>query len=342
MGPLHTAGRCDQSSMPHREVIPHPCEGGVVGAGAITDSAAGTARNHVIRLARSLTIASKPAESTPANQIVEVAPSSVDLSMRPRSMMSASVPAATARSVSVQGRTCPDCGRCQAPGGDLHGDRFRVLAQRMRLTKLEHSALILEDSGRRLIVDPGSLTTPLVIGSGTVAVVITHEHADHWSPEQLTRILDKSPDARIFGPAGVARAARGFDVQEVAAGQTHEVGPFRLRFFGSEHAVIHSSIPVIDNVGVLVNEVLYYAGDSFTIPEGVDVPTLAVPAGAPWLKIGEVIDYVTAIAPRRSFPVHEMVLSVAGKKLSNDRIGAATEQGGGEFFPLEPGDTLDL
>ena len=70
--------------------------------------------------------------------------------------------------------------------------------------------------------------------------------------------------------------------------------------------------------------------------------TLAVPAGAPWLKISEVIDYVIAVAPRRSFPVHEMVLSVAGKSLSNARIKSATEEGGGEFFPLKPGDELDL
>ena len=34
-----------------------------------------------------------------------------------------------------------------------------------------------------------------------------------------------------------------------------------------EHAVIHSSIPVIDNVGVLVNDTVYYPGDSLFVPE---------------------------------------------------------------------------
>ena len=121
-----------------------------------------------------------------------------------------------------------------------------------------------------------------------------------------------------------------------------EVGPFRLRFFGGRHAVIHSSIPVIDNVGVLVNDALYYAGDSFAVPEGVEVDVLAAPAGAPWMKIAESMDYVMAVAPRRAFPTHEMVLSQAGKAMSNARLGWATEQGGGEYVPLEPGDTLDF
>ncbi|MFP7759824.1 MBL fold metallo-hydrolase [Marisediminicola sp. LYQ85] len=213
----------------------------------------------------------------------------------------------------------------------------------MKVTKYEHSCLVLEKSGQSLIVDPGMFTTPLSDARGVTAIVITHEHPDHWTPEQLRRILDVNSGATIYGPAGVAAAAGDdVDVTVVAAGDEIEAGPFSLRFFGGTHAEIHRSIPLVDNVGVLVDGELYYAGDSFFIPEGVDIPTLAVPAGAPWLKIGEVIDYVEAIAPRRSFAVHEMVLSVAGKGMSNDRIKAATEKGGGEFFALEPGSSLDL
>lgn len=212
----------------------------------------------------------------------------------------------------------------------------------MKLTKREHSCLVLELAGETLIVDPGSFTLPLGDARDVVAIVITHEHADHWTPEHLRRILEVNPDARIFGPAGVVTAADEFDVTEVKAGDSHEAGPFTLRFFGGTHAVIHRSIPVVDNVGVLVNDELYYAGDSFAIPDGVTVGTLAVPAGAPWLKIGEVMDYVDAVKPRRSLAVHEMVLSVAGKKMSNARIGAVTEKHGGTFLPLEPGESIDL
>jgi L-ascorbate metabolism protein UlaG (beta-lactamase superfamily) len=212
----------------------------------------------------------------------------------------------------------------------------------MKVTKQEHSCLLLESAGKTLVIDPGSFTTPLVGLSDVIGIVVTHEHADHWTADQFERILDRNPDARILGPAGVAAAASDFAVEVVKAGDSVEVGPFSLRFFGGRHAVIHSSIPVVDNLGVLVDDELYYAGDSFTIPEGVEVGTLAVPAGAPWLKIAEVMDYVAAVAPKRSFPVHEMVLSAAGKAMSNARIGSVTEAGGGEFFPLEPGQSIDL
>ena len=212
----------------------------------------------------------------------------------------------------------------------------------MRLTKFEHAALLLEESGKKLFVDPGSFTSPLTDTGGTAAVVITHEHADHWTPDQLKRVLDLNPEVPIFAPEGVAVAAEGFAITVVHAGDTVEAGPFRLRFFGGRHAVIHTSIPIVDNLGVLINDVLYYPGDSFTIPDDVEVEVLAVPAGAPWLKIAETMDYVLAVNPKRSFPTHEMVLARAGKDMANGRIKWATEQGGGEFFPLEPGDSLDL
>ena len=91
----------------------------------------------------------------------------------------------------------------------------------------------------------------------------------------------------------------------------------------------------------LVDGELYYGGDSYTVPP-VPVNTLAAPIGAPWLKIGEAMDYVLAVKPKRSFPIHDMTLSQAGKSMTQDRIRAVTEQGGGEFFVLEPGQSYDL
>jgi L-ascorbate metabolism protein UlaG (beta-lactamase superfamily) len=212
----------------------------------------------------------------------------------------------------------------------------------MRLTKFEHAAILLEHSGKKLFVDPGSFTTALTDTANTVAVVVTHEHADHWTPEQLNRVIEMNPGVPIYGPEGVVAAATGFDVTVVHPDDTVEAGPFTLRFFGGKHAVIHSSIPVVDNLGVLINDAVFYPGDSFTIPEGVEVDVLGVPSSAPWLKAAEFIDYVLEVKPRRSFATHEMVNSVAGKNMANTRIKWATEQHGGEFLALEPGDSIDL
>jgi L-ascorbate metabolism protein UlaG (beta-lactamase superfamily) len=210
----------------------------------------------------------------------------------------------------------------------------------MKVTKYEHATLLLAIGDDTLVIDPGMFLSAVDFGRVS-AVVITHEHGDHWTPDQLGRILEQSPDAAIYGPAGVATAANGFDVKTVKAGDEIEAGPFTLKFFGDKHAMIHESIPVPDNVGVLVNDELYYPGDSYTVPD-VEVGTLAAPIGAPWLKIGEAMDFVLAVKPKRAFYAHDMTLSAAGKKMGSDRLTWATEKNGGEFHTLEVGESLDI
>jgi L-ascorbate metabolism protein UlaG (beta-lactamase superfamily) len=210
----------------------------------------------------------------------------------------------------------------------------------MRVTKREHACLILDDEGQQLVIDPGNQTGP-VSAPGLVAIVITHEHADHWDAEHLATLRAANPNVPIYGPAGVAAAAEDFDITVVAAGERVTAGPFRLRFFGGEHAEIHRSIPLVDNLGVLVNERIYYPGDSYATPD-VPVELLAVPAGAPWLKIGEVMDFVTAVAPKMTFAVHDAPLSPMGLNLAHARIQSSVEAVGGEHHRLSPGDAIEF
>lgn len=212
----------------------------------------------------------------------------------------------------------------------------------MRVKKHEHAALTIEEHGKKLIIDPGSFTLPLHDLRNVVAIVLTHEHPDHWTPEHLTSIRAVVPDAPIFGPEGVAGAAAGFDITIVRPGDTVVVDPFTLTFFGGTHQIIHESLPQIDNVGVLVNEKFYYPGDSYAVPEGVDIALLAAPLGAPWLKIGDAMDYVLAVKPRLAFGTHDMTLSVIGRDMHRARLTWATEQGGGEFLALDPGEHVDV
>lgn len=218
----------------------------------------------------------------------------------------------------------------------------------MRITKYEHACLVVEEAGATLVIDPGSFTRQLDgvsgVDSSVVGVVITHEHADHWTPEQLRAILAVSPDAVVFSTeatrAGAAEA--GIEVDVVGPGDSRTVEPFTLRFFGGRHAIIHSSIPQIDNVGVLVNDALYYPGDSFAVPEGVPVRVLASPCSGPWMKVAETMDHVLAIAPDHVFPTHERINSDAGMALAHARLGWAAAQHGGEYHPLSAGDSLEI
>ncbi|MFG6502433.1 MBL fold metallo-hydrolase [Microbacterium sp. P05] len=212
----------------------------------------------------------------------------------------------------------------------------------MRVTKYEHAALRIDEAGRALIIDPGSFTSPLDDLQNVVGVVLTHEHPDHWTPQHLDRLRKSVPNVPIYAPEGVAKAAPGYDIIVVHPGDTVTLEPFTLEFFGGTHAVIHESIPVVDNVGVLVNDEFYYPGDSYTVPKGRDVALLAAPIGAPWLKIGEAMDFVLAVKPRQAFGTHDMTVSQVGRDMGRARLTWATEQNGGAFLSLDPGDSTDI
>ena len=100
----------------------------------------------------------------------------------------------------------------------------------------------------------------------------------------------------------------------MADGEERDVGGVSVRVAGRDHAVIHPDIPVVPNVGYLVGGRLFHPDDAFT-PPGQPVEVLAVPAGAPWLKVSEPIDYLRAVHPKVAVPVHDQVLWAAGRSI---------------------------
>ena len=174
-----------------------------------------------------------------------------------------------------------------------------------------------------------------------VAIVVTHKHDDHCDEAKIAKIKKENPAVQIFGTSEVAARLSGIDVTTVYHGDYYEVGSFRLEFFGDMHQIIHRSIPLIQNTAVLVNAELYYAGDSYTPPD-VKVKALACPTSAPWLKIGDVMDYIQEIKPAICFPTHNALLSELGHDLNNSRVKQVTEENGGEFRYLEVGQSLEI
>jgi L-ascorbate metabolism protein UlaG (beta-lactamase superfamily) len=211
----------------------------------------------------------------------------------------------------------------------------------MKLTKYGHACIVFEEQGKKLLLDPGAYTEPLEDIKDVLAVVITHAHDDHCFEAQLDRLSAANPDLMIFGPPQVCTRLSKYNTTAVYMGDYYPVGPFTLEFFGDLHAVIHPSIPVIENRGVLINDKFYYPGDSFTLPDR-PVELLAVPTSAPWLKVSEVMDFVTAVKHKHSMATHNALHSDFGNALSNGRVKAITEAQDGEFHYLLPGESLEI
>lgn len=205
----------------------------------------------------------------------------------------------------------------------------------MKLTKYEHACFTLETAGEILVVDPGNFTSDFVVTDNIAAIVVTHEHADHFDKDMLARIFEHNPNAVLLSlPHIVDSVPESYQSKTMLPGDKIQVGAFDLRFFGGQHALAHVSMPVVDNLGVLINDTVYYPGDSFTLPN-VPVDVLALPVGAPWLKIGEVIDFLTALKPLLAFPTHDAVLSDSGKSIPDAVLPVAAKKINAEYRRID-------
>lgn len=221
--------------------------------------------------------------------------------------------------------------------------------ENMLFTHLEHSCVLVEHNGTRVLFDPGNFSTGFETLTGLDAILVTHQHPDHADPARLPALVEANPDAvRYADPQTAAQLNARDDAGRwsvIAPGELLTVGAFTVRGTGGRHAVIHPELPVIDNISYVLDVdgrpgAFCHPGDSLYIPfERIDV--LALPAAAPWLKISEPIDYLRAVSPRVAFGIHQAVQSDAGRAVHNARL-AEMAPDGTDYRVLPVGEAVQL
>jgi L-ascorbate metabolism protein UlaG (beta-lactamase superfamily) len=175
----------------------------------------------------------------------------------------------------------------------------------VRLRKLGHCCLLVEEGDSRLLIDPGRFSAGVHQVKGLTGILISHIHKDHLDIGRLQALLCGNPDAQVVCDvaSGAALAGSGVKAQVVQAGHEVDLG-MPVRVYGHEHAVIHPDLPVVPNVGYLLADRFFYAGDAFTVPDRT-VEVLAVPLTGPWMKISEALDWLRIVRPRIAVPVRD-------------------------------------
>jgi L-ascorbate metabolism protein UlaG (beta-lactamase superfamily) len=192
----------------------------------------------------------------------------------------------------------------------------------VKLTKQGHSCIRLDKGGPVLVIDPGGFTEASAV-DGVAAVLITHEHPDHFDEGHVRAALDADPAVEVWTLASVAeRLSTGYPgrVHTVGHGDTFTAAGFEVQVHGELHAVIHPDLPRITNVGFLVDGGLFHPGDALTVPDQ-PVGTLMLPLNAPWSKAAEVADYVREVRPARVFDIHDALLNDTGLGLYGTVVG---------------------
>lgn len=206
----------------------------------------------------------------------------------------------------------------------------------MKITKFGHTCLLVEEGGLRLLIDPGSYSSGFEKLKNLDVLLITHEHQDHINIDAVKKLIENDPGMQILTVPGAGKILEKEHIPftQRGGGEIVTVKNVPLEFFGKLHAVIHSSLPVCDNIGVMIANRFFFPGDALTIPPK-PVEILALPVGGPWIKLGETIDYAIALKPKICFPVHDGMFSANGTGTAHRIPKMVLQPLGIKFLPLE-------
>lgn len=198
----------------------------------------------------------------------------------------------------------------------------------MQLTHLGHSAVLVQTSGVRVLLDPGNFSTDWHDLTDLDAIVVTHLHPDHFDPEHVPALIAANPGARVLAEPGVIAAYGPQGAEPITTETSVKLGGLAIAAVGGLHAIIHRDIPQIGNVGLVLSAegepTFFHPGDSLaTVPTGVDV--LGVPAYGPWAAMKETVDFVRAVDAPLGFCIHEGLLNERGWALAFNRVNEITE-----------------
>lgn len=211
----------------------------------------------------------------------------------------------------------------------------------MRITKLVHSCLLIEEAGQAVLIDPGSFSWESGVAGHRAlpslnAIVITHDHADHYHPAFLEKAAKDNPTAVIITTEQLqAKIARLKLANTVRA-----TGVADIVVFEAPHEPLPLQLPVPQNIGVHLFGRLTHPGDAWQLPQTREI--LALPMSAPWGSLKQALDAVVKLSPKIVLPVHDWHWHEAARRQMYQMSHRLLEPKRVRFMALQNGQPVEL
>lgn len=200
----------------------------------------------------------------------------------------------------------------------------------MRITHLGHACLLVEAAGERVLIDPGTLSS-FQGTRGIDAVFVTHSHHDHLDRARVPGLLEENPEASIHADplsTEILSSELGISAETLLPGARVSVGQLHVRVVGEKHAFNNDRTPVVPNAGLVLSAndepTLFHPGDAYDADPG-EIDILAHPLNAPWAASADSIEFVRRLQPGVVIPIHDALLSDAGRMLYGSHIRQFTD-----------------
>jgi L-ascorbate metabolism protein UlaG (beta-lactamase superfamily) len=176
---------------------------------------------------------------------------------------------------------------------------------------LGHASFRIDGDGAVVYIDPWKLEG----GPAADVVLVTHEHFDHCSAEDIERILGPRTVVVATAPCRDTLSGLGVEMRTVGPGDSLEVGGVRVRAVPAyntepDRQGFHPRDPAVPRVGYVVEldgSVVYHTGDTDVIPEmeGIGPDLVLIPVGGTYTMTAEqAAQAATRMGAKAAVPMH--------------------------------------
>lgn len=186
----------------------------------------------------------------------------------------------------------------------------------MKIKKYPQSHLLItNDSGDKLIIDPGNITfdpsTPFGRSGqvfkveefqGMDGYLITHQHADHVDPERIKEIVG---EGKVYGNADVIAKLSSLGVQGIQVNdrESFKIGEFEIIAVDLPHCKMQDGSGGPPNTGYLIGGVLFHPGDGDENP-GINAENVALPIAGPSITYEGALQFAKDLQAKLVIPIH--------------------------------------
>ena len=170
----------------------------------------------------------------------------------------------------------------------------------MKITKFNHSCILIETNGRVALFDPGTMSTALLSIDMLPKIddlFISHIHGDHFDKAFVVALYKKYPQVRITTTQEVADVLATDNVIASVSAQEN------VMFFESPHENVSPLAAQPQEIGIHYLDTYTHPGDSHSFKETKRI--LALPVTAPWGSAVRAINLALDLKPQHIIPIHD-------------------------------------
>lgn len=208
----------------------------------------------------------------------------------------------------------------------------------MKVSKHLHSCLLVEEAGKKFLLDPGQYTyeaKALELNSinSLDYLLITHEHPDHFYLPFIKEIIAKFPKFKLITNSSIVDILAKEGIK--ATSEADEL----VKLEEVPHEKVFGTTPP-KNVMFTINGKLADPGDSHHFKTSAKV--LALPVQAPWGSTTAAVELAEKLKPQVIIPIHDWHWHDAARAWMYQRLEKYFDALGIKFLGLEIGQQTEI